>query len=360
MKERRHRRLSLRRPITLFVVILVLTITLGVLWHVRLVHDYQKMKALAAQDVFHWTFIAMGSVLFLAIIVLSSILGGELIGHIRWSRRQSNFIASVSHELNSPLSAIKLFAQTLRNPNLAAEDRQSFVEKILFDVDRLQHLIANILRAAEIDTLGDELPVVTQRVELIEYLEHYIHDIEVRHARHELRVSLDGPPPPLHFEIDRLMFRQVLDNLIDNAIRYRGDTSPRVVLGLEPAAPGWFDLTVTDHGLGVDEEHLPKLFDRFFRSMRTSRTRQRPGTGIGLFIVRSIILAHGGKVWASSPGMGQGTTIHIRLPEPLGPAVPATHPQSTAVPATAVPATAAPATAVPATVPPTAVPQATE
>ena len=310
MVDRRHRRLSLLRPVILFVVILLLICTLTVLWHVRLVHDYHKLKALAAQDVFHWTFIAMGSVLFLAIIVLSSILGGQLISHIKWSRRQSNFIASVSHELNSPLSSIKLFAQTLRNPALAGADRQTFVEKILFDVERLQRLIANILRAAEVDNRGDELQVVVQRIELYEYLRGYIHDAGVLKAGSGLRISLVGEPR-LWIRLDPMMFRQVLDNLIDNAIRYRNQRPPHIELRVERVGQ-FAQIQVNDRGRGASAEDLPKLFDRFYRGTRPRG--QREGTGIGLFVVRLIVEAHGGRVRAASEGPGLGMSISIRLP----------------------------------------------
>ncbi len=316
MSDRRYRRLSTRRPLILFVIVLVLIVTLTVLWHVALVQDYQKLKALAAQDsAFHWTFIALGSVLFLAIIVLASILGSQLIGHIRWSQRQSNFVASVSHELNSPLSAIKLFAQTLRRRDLATEDRLDFVEKILFDVERLQRLISNILRAAEVDNRGDELHVVVQSVELTSYLREYIRDATALNEESNLRLALSGGGE-LPVKLDRMMFRQVLDNLIDNAIRYRGPEAPEVEMRLA-RVDGWAELRVVDRGIGVSATELPHLFDRFYRSDKSAPVRQRKGTGIGLFVVRSIVEAHGGKVRAFSDGLGRGTTISIRLPSPL-------------------------------------------
>lgn len=296
---------------TLFVVILVLTVVLGILWHVRLVHDYQKLRQLAAQDAFHWTFIALGSVLFVVIIVLSSLLGGELIGHIRWSRRQSNFIASVSHELNSPLSSIKLFAQTLRQPELATSDRLEFVETILSDVERLRRLIANILRAAEIDHRGEELPVVLETVELSEYLETILIELERRHHEHGLGIQLEGRPG-LWVALDRAMFRQVLDNVVDNAVRYRGESTAEIEVRASSVA-GEVELRISDRGVGVAANDLDKLFDRFYRA-ESSVARRPNGTGIGLFIVRSIVQAHGGRVWAESQGPGHGIDVVVRLP----------------------------------------------
>ncbi len=196
MSERRYRkypRRSLRGPVTLFVIVLVMVVTLTVLWNFILVHDYQQLRKLAQEATFHGAFVAMGSALFVAIIVLSSILAAQLFDQIRFSQRQSNFIASVSHELNSPLSAIKLFAQTLRKHDIALEDRLDFVEKILFDVDRLHRLIANILRAAEADHRGQELHVVVQNVELGQYLRRYVVDAGPVYRASHLQLELHQP-----------------------------------------------------------------------------------------------------------------------------------------------------------------------
>ncbi len=313
MSDLRHKKLSLRGPVTLFVVILVLIMTLTYLWHFALVKDYQKLRELAAQDsAFHWTFIALGSVLFLTIIILSSMLGSRLIGHIRWSRRQSNFISSVSHELNSPLSSIKLFAQTLRKPDLATADRLDFVEKILFDVERLQRLIANILRAAEVDNRGDELQVVVQDVELHSYLHEYIADASSLYHNEGLTITLRGSQD-CWVRLDRMMFRQVLDNLMDNAIRYRGDRPPAIEVNLSRDGL-WSHLRFADRGIGAAQEELPNLFERFYQVEHPSPRRKRKGTGIGLYVVRSIVLAHGGKITAASDGVGQGMAVYVRLP----------------------------------------------
>lgn len=314
MKETKYRNLSIRGPLTLFIIVLVLILTLTVLWNVVLVHDYNKLRELAAQDTaFHGTFLALGSLLFLTIIILSSLLGAQLIGQLRWSQRQSNFIASVSHELNSPLSAIKLFAQTLRRDDLSAGDRRNFVEKILFDVDRLSRLVANILRAAEVDNRGAELLIAPQRVELHAYLEDYLQDAAAFHRESGLEVSLEGEGP-LWVELDRMMFRQVLENLVDNAVRYRAEGPPKIrveVVQLD----GKIEIRVSDQGIGVPPVELPKLFDRFYRIERSEPPRRgRKGTGIGLYVVRTIVQAHGGRVGARSEGPGKGTTIWIRLP----------------------------------------------
>ena len=315
MTERRYRkypRRSLRGPVTLFVIVLVMIVTLTVLWNFSLVHDYQQLRKLAQEATFHGFFIAMGSALFVAIIVLSSILAAQLFEQIRFSQKQSNFISSVSHELNSPLSAIKLFAQTLRKHDLALKDRLDFVEKILFDVDRLHRLIANILRAAEMDHRGQELQVVVQNVELGDYLRRYLVDAEAIYRAQHLQLSLKVEGE-LQVRLDKLMFRQVLDNLLDNAVRYRGGGEPTVEITVE-RIESLVEIRVRDRGIGIDPEELPRLFDRFYRVRNVEPEGRRQGTGIGLYVVRSIVQAHGGKVGARSDGKGFGATLWIRLP----------------------------------------------
>ncbi|MEM1180215.1 MAG: HAMP domain-containing sensor histidine kinase [Acidobacteriota bacterium] len=316
MKDgRRYPQISLKGPVILFVIVLVLMLTLAVLWSAVLVHDYQLLRNVAGEAPFHWSFIALGSTLFLTIIVLSSILSAQLFAQIRWRQRQSNFISSVSHELNSPLSSIKLFAQTLRKPDLALEDRLRFVSKIVTDVDRLHRLIGNILRAAEMDYHGDELQVVTQRVEISDYLRRAVADAREVYVESGLTLELDAPTEET-VHLDPLMFRQVLDNLLDNAVRYAGDDPPHVDIRVR-RLDGHVDVRVRDRGVGIPSEALPHLFDRFYRIEEMSKSRRRKGTGIGLYVVRSIIHAHGGKVTVASDGPDCGATFTVRLPAVL-------------------------------------------
>ncbi len=296
-------------PATLFATVLVLVITLTVLWNVVLVHDYNVLKELAGSATLHTTFIILGSALFLAITVLLTILGIRLISNVRWSQRQSNFLASVSHELNSPLSAIKLFAQTLQREGLGAADRARFTGKILADTERLSRIVANIVRAAEVDHRGEHLTVVPGEIDLMSYLRAYVDDAQAVHAGDvELRLSGDEAC----VEIDPLMFRQVLDNLVDNAIRYRKGTPAKVELRVV-LDDGWTEIQVSDQGIGIAADRIDRIFDRFNHE-EDRPARGRRGMGIGLSIVRSIVASHRGTVGARSAGPGHGSTMSIRLP----------------------------------------------
>ena len=312
MRERRFPSISIRGPATLLTVVLVLIVTLTVLWNVVLARDYRVLRDLAAEsDAFHLPFILLGSALFLAIIVLSVILGMQLIASIRWRQRQSRFLASVSHELNSPLSAIKLFAQTLRKQALTPEERSRFVGKIVSDVDRLSHMIANILRAAEFSHRGEELSILPSEMNLCAYLREYVSDAATVYAN-RVELSLDAGEDTW-VELDSMMFRQVLDNLVDNAIRYRGDRPAKVRLELR-APDSRVELDVIDEGIGIPADTLDNIFERFYRIESNEPQTGRRGMGIGLSVVRSIVRAHGGTVSALSDGPGQGALFRIRLP----------------------------------------------
>ena len=321
MRERRFRSISIRGPATLLTVVLVLIVTLTVLWNVVLARDYRVLRDLTAEsDAFHLPFILLGSALFIAIIVLSVILGTQLIASIRWRQRQSRFLASVSHELNSPLSAIKLFAQTLRKESLTPKERAGFVGKIVFDVDRLSHMVANILRAAEFSHRGEELSILPSEVNLHAYLREYVNDAATVYSN-RVALTLEGNEGAW-VEIDPMMFRQVLDNLVDNAIRYRGDRPARVKFVLR-SPDSRVELDVVDEGIGIPADTLDDIFESFYRIEGNEPPTGRRGMGIGLNVVRSIVRAHGGTVVAYSDGRGQGARFRIRLPAMAREKVPA-------------------------------------
>jgi len=312
MKRRLER--SITFPVVVFIVVLVIVVILGLLWNVVLVNDYRQIRELAMHAPaggagFHWALLALGSLLFISVVVLLSVLAAQLFSEIRWNERQQNFIASISHELNSPLSSIKLYAQTLRG-EVTPEDRARFLQVILTDVDRLAHLISNIMRAAQ----EDRLPARPEPVPVAPYLEAYQAEIAsqfLRRGRGD-EIVLKPVDPELHAMLDRTLFRQVLDNLVDNATKYARNQKTRIEIeALERDRR--LVLTVKDDGIGIPKSELRKVFERFYRIEGDSE-RSRKGTGLGLFIVRSIVTAHEGDVYAESEGKDRGCTFRIELP----------------------------------------------
>jgi signal transduction histidine kinase len=307
---------SLTPWIVVFATVLALVVTLTVLWHVALVNDYNRLRELSdrfaakGEPPFHWGVFALGSAFFIAAIILVAIMGSRLFSEIRWNERQHNFIASVSHELNSPLSSIKLYAQTLKGEQLSLQDKDRFLEVILSDVDRLAYLIRNILQAAQVD----RLPVRPEYVPVEPYLEAYVAEIKLQLERKGGKDALTLEPvdPELHAALDRTLFRQVLDNLVDNAVKYSKDGHARISIAAREK-DGRCEITVTDDGLGIPRAELWKIFDRFYR-IEGDLQRSRKGTGLGLFIVRSIVEGHEGTISAESEGPGRGATFRVRVP----------------------------------------------
>jgi signal transduction histidine kinase len=318
---------SARGPATLFVIVLVLVVALTVLWNVVLSRDYLRIRELATRAAeeegaaFHWTFLALGSSLFVAIIVLLAILGVELFGEIRLNQRQSLFIATVTHELNSPLASIKLYAQTLRNPALAEAERARFLETLLSDVERLRALIANVLRTAQIE--AERLRLQTEAVSLRAWLEAYVAEVAPAVEKRSRGSELVLAPGDLDARValDALIFRHVLDNLVDNALKYGRGERVRIEVALAPAPASPLRgggprvaIEVRDDGIGIPRTELRRIFERFARIEDDDPARSRQGTGLGLSIARSLIELHGGAISASSPGPGEGATIRIELP----------------------------------------------
>lgn len=320
MKARRVR--SVTGPAIAFAIALVLVTALLVLWNVVLAVDYARIRELAERataeggGAFHWTFIALGSGLFVAAIVLFSVLGAQLFGEIRWTQRLSTFIAMFTHELNSPLASIKLFVQTLRGaPDLPREERERFLDLVLADVERLRSQISNVLRAAQIDA-PHGFTIARQAVDLREYLEDYV--AGRRSALERLapggRIELlDGITAEV--AIDPFAFRQVLDNLVDNAVKFAGSGGARISIAIAPGSrQNRVVIEVRDEGSGIEARELDRIFERFARGKPSGDAGRQPGTGLGLFIVRSIVRAHGGSVAALSEGPGRGATMRIELP----------------------------------------------
>ncbi|MBI3268490.1 MAG: HAMP domain-containing histidine kinase [Planctomycetes bacterium] len=315
---RTYVRPSLKKPVTIFVAILFLTVSLSVLWNVVLARDYARFRDLARSQTVeagsaHWVYLVLGTALFLAIIGLVIWLAVTLFSAVKLNQQLSYFLAIVSHELNSPLSAIKLYAQTLRNQQLPAEERAKFVETILANVERLSRHIQNILRAAQEDQ--HRLRPVLEEVFLHEFVADYVAEcrglVERRLAGAAI---LFEEGSRVRVKLDRSLFRQVLDNLLDNAIKYAGVPPLRLVFRCRVDEHGFAALEVLDNGRGIPPDQMPWLFERFQRVILEDPAELREGVGLGLSIVRAIVLVHGGTVDVRSAGLGLGTTFRIALP----------------------------------------------
>ena len=251
-------------------------------------------------------------VIFFAAIILGLILNtGFLVREIRRNEQHDSFINAVTHELKTPIASIRLYLETLQRREVDDSRRQEFYRLMLSDTDRLLGTVEQVLKAGQ----AGQRSAKHQRTE-VEFGDLVRECIELVRTRHHLQ------PDALHYEASsngagaRVFgnaeeLRTAVANLLDNAVKYSGskvDVEVRVETGEKSVV-----LEVRDSGVGIPPEELKRIFKRFYRVSNRSLAQVK-GTGLGLFIVRSIARKHGGKVFAESAGEGQGTTVTLELP----------------------------------------------
>ncbi len=224
----------------------------------------------------------------------------------RVEKTRRDFIANVSHELRTPLTSIVGYTETLLDAPPAAGGRE-FLQVIHNNAARMTRLTEDLLTLARVES--GELKLALEPLAPAEAVREAVAAYRARAqaAGVALEISLADTP---EIRADRDAVQQVLANLIDNALRYAADGG-RVVVGATGAGPA-VEFYVRDFGPGIASEHLPRLFERFYRVDR-DRSRESGGTGLGLAIVKHIVLNHGGTVRAES-ALGHGTTFYFTLP----------------------------------------------
>jgi len=252
-----------------------------------------------------------GLVFFLVIIagmVLNTIF---LVREIRRNEQHDSFINAVTHELKTPVASIRLYLQTLQTRELEEAKRQEFYRVMLEDSDRLLHTIEQVLRAGS--TLSQFRRIAQARVDLVEIVRECVALAYTRFHFEEGVLSFDNRLAGSAAVIgDGDELKAAVWNLIDNAVKYSSET-PRISISLEETADmSRLALKVADRGAGISKHELKRVFRRFYRIHGMS---VRPkGSGLGLFIVRSVAKRHGGKAFAESEGTGRGSTFTLLLP----------------------------------------------
>ncbi|HYU08808.1 MAG TPA: ATP-binding protein [Gemmatimonadales bacterium] len=213
-----------------------------------------------------------------------------------------DFVANVSHELKTPLTAIAGYAETL-----ATESPSTFAETILKNAHRMQRLVDDLLDLSRIESGGWRPEPVAVDVESAarDAWEPFAERAAAR------RVAFESATPAARtINVDPEALRQIFTNLFDNALRHSSENG-RIRVATDPRTDE-IVVTVADNGSGIPSEHLPRIFERFYR-VDASRSRQEGGTGLGLAIVKHLVEAHGGRVAAES-ALGRGTTILLSFP----------------------------------------------
>ncbi len=223
--------------------------------------------------------------------------------------QQSDFIAEMVHELRTPLAALKASTSLLLRPQLEEDRRTDIIKTMQSETDRLSRLATDFLDLARLESGRTRL----ERSEFDIYALASESLEVVRHQADERNISLNIDGETLHCLGDRSKLKQVLLNLLTNAIKYNNDNGDiHVQIEEDDADPTLIRIGVRDTGPGISEEHQQRMFEKFFRIPSTSQTVQ--GTGLGLVIAKRIVEAHGGTMWLESE-LGEGTTFFFTVPK---------------------------------------------
>jgi two-component system phosphate regulon sensor histidine kinase PhoR len=243
-----------------------------------------------------------------AVIVLNDITDMQRLETVR-----RDFVANVSHELKTPITSIKGFVETLLDGAVDDDaDRRRFLEIVARQADRLSAIIEDLLALSRIEQSEGAGNLPLEPTPLGQVLAAVAADCGPRAGEKEITLEIDCPDDLLA-GVNPPLLEQAVINLVDNAIKY-SDTGRTVRLAGSAGPDGRVLLAVYDEGCGIAAEHLPRLFERFYRVDR-ARSRRLGGTGLGLAIVKHIALAHGGSVTVeSTPGVGSTFTIHLPRP----------------------------------------------
>ncbi|MDO9067463.1 MAG: HAMP domain-containing sensor histidine kinase [Deltaproteobacteria bacterium] len=299
-------------PVIALIAIQLVWITVVVFWIYWFVGQHREFKALAEKyrpellgEGFNWPVMVEGLVMLVLILV------GVYVIFVFWNRQsklyslQRNIISQITHELKSPLASIQLHLETIRLRRPAEERLDSFVGTMLADTERLHYLINNLLMAARLEQRRKS----TERrlTDISALVEDY-----VEQERSKLpqggHISLEAESR-LKAVVEPEEMGMVLRNLFENAVLYSPE-SPDISVKLARSG-NTLVISVTDQGRGIEKKELKRLFDMFYR-VQPPGDHVR-GTGLGLYIVESVVKSHGGTVQVTSDGLGSGSTFTIKL-----------------------------------------------
>jgi signal transduction histidine kinase len=292
-------------PIALAVGLVVITLALTVGWQILVTREFRAL--VGGFTWVHWIAAILGSLLFCAIISATIVQAYWLVREIRTNQRQKNFLDAVTHELHTPLTSLRLYVDTLRGHRLDDARRGEFLEIMTEDLERLQRTIDQILSAAHTESRRAH----RQRIDLARLLEECAAEARERHDLAPGELTLDVPKSA-RVRGDAEQLRVAFRNLLDNAVRYTGERV-RVDVRVRARSPRRLEVEVADQGIGIPVHAQTTIFGRFQR-LSQGAVRSTRGLGLGLFIVRNVVRAHGGSVRAESEGEGKGSRFVVTLP----------------------------------------------
>ena len=290
-------RMTIGLPITLSVVLMALNVTLMVFW-----------IALLAQSA-GWSALIIGVAVFALILVGLSFYLFLMIKEVRLNQRQANFIDSVTHELKSPIASLRLYLETLEMRALSDEQRTKFYRVMEEELERLDHLITQLLEVGRIDVIGEQSE--PEELSLETLLRKCGAAACAHHKKDEAETIIYDFQPTMVFARP-LVLETVFRNLLDNAIKYAGDP-PQIEVRVRNGERGRVIVQIIDNGLGVPHELRKRIFRMFFRA-GSELTRRQKGTGLGLYIVHTLVKQLNGRVSVHDRAGETGSVFEVELP----------------------------------------------
>jgi signal transduction histidine kinase len=247
-----------------------------------------------------------GAVFLLLLLVGIWQIRRAIIKELKLSERQNNFLLSVTHELKTPLAANKLYLQTIKKRDLTKEQTQELIDKALSENGRLERMIDNILNASRLE--NNSLKLNKEEFDLHKLIISVADRFESFNPNWKIEIDAKGSGSVF---ADRFMIESVLSNLIENAIKYAGKDADITIYSNENHEQLIFG--VKDNGNGVENNLKTEIFKKFYRT-GNEETRTQKGSGLGLFIVKQLILLHGGQI-VCIDNASQGADFQIKLPK---------------------------------------------
>jgi signal transduction histidine kinase len=298
MRVRPRRRKSVAFFVTLGACLVVLAVALSVGW-----------------IILNWTQVAL---LVLGLVVFNLLIFGLivnttfLIREIRRNEQHDAFINAVTHELKTPVASIRLYLETLKTRAVDEQQRHEFYDIMLADTDRLLKNVEQVLRAGRTRDRGRR--ITKSAINLSDMVRECLELARVRYGLNETHLIYTESPEASNARVsgDIEELRAAFTNLFDNAVKY-SDEDVRVVVSVSAPDEKRVTVRVEDQGIGIQQTQLKRIFKRFYRVPGRFMARVK-GTGLGLFIVKSVVKKHGGRVYAESAGLGHGSTFTVQLP----------------------------------------------
>lgn len=298
MRVRGRRRKSIAFFIILGASLVALAIALNVGW---IILNWREVALLVFGIIFF-------NLLIFGLVINTTFL----IREIRRNEQHDAFINAVTHELKTPIASIRLYLETLKTREVDEAQRAEFYNIMLADSDRLLATVEQVLRAGR--TGHKRRRITTSVVGISEIVRECLELTRNRYGLNESHLMLFESPEArsakVSGDIDEL--RAAFSNLLDNAVKY-SDKDVRVSVSISAMDKKRISVRVADQGIGIPGPQLKRIFRRFYRVPGKFMARVK-GTGLGLFIVHSVVRKHGGRVYAESAGLGHGSTFTVQLP----------------------------------------------